>query len=135
MQQYKRLKAQYPDAILFFRMGDFYEMFYDDARTAAKVLGLALTSRTKGEAAIPMAGVPYHAVDSYLAKMIRAGYRVASGALLACLVPLSQKYCIKLLQIAQGSLDVLQFDGGKIPEPCSQFVVGGFKRGKIGIGC
>jgi len=77
MQQYKRLKAQYPDAILFFRMGDFYEMFYDDARIASKVLGLALTSRTKGENAVPMAGVPYHAVDTYLAKMIRAGYRVA----------------------------------------------------------
>ncbi|MBE3098034.1 MAG: DNA mismatch repair protein MutS [Planctomycetes bacterium] len=77
MLQYKRLKAQYPDAILFFRMGDFYEMFYDDARIAAKVLGLALTSRSKGEAAVPMAGVPYHAVDSYLAKMIRAGHRVA----------------------------------------------------------
>jgi len=77
MQQYKRLKAEYPDAILFFRMGDFYEMFYDDARTASKVLGLALTSRSKGEAAVPMAGVPYHALDTYLAKMIRAGYRVA----------------------------------------------------------
>jgi DNA mismatch repair protein MutS len=77
MQQYKKLKAEYPDAILFFRMGDFYEMFYDDARIASKVLGLALTSRTKGEGAVPMAGVPYHAVDSYLAKMIRAGYRVA----------------------------------------------------------
>jgi len=77
MQQYKKLKAQYPDAILFFRMGDFYEMFYEDARIASKVLGLALTSRTKGEGAVPMAGVPYHALDSYLAKMIRAGYRVA----------------------------------------------------------
>jgi len=77
MQQYKRLKAEYPDAILFFRMGDFYEMFYDDARTASKVLGLALTSRSKGEGAVPMAGVPYHAIDTYLAKMIRAGYRVA----------------------------------------------------------
>ena len=77
MQQYKRLKAEYPDAILFFRMGDFYEMFYEDARIASKVLGLALTSRSKGESAIPMAGLPYHAVDSYLAKMIRAGYRVA----------------------------------------------------------
>jgi len=77
MQQYKRLKAQYPDAILFFRMGDFYEMFYEDARIASKVLGLALTSRSKGEGAVPMAGLPYHAVESYLAKMIRAGYRVA----------------------------------------------------------
>ena len=77
MQQYKKIKAEYPDAILFFRIGDFYEMFYDDARVASKVLGLALTSRSKGEGAVPMAGVPYHAVDSYLAKMIRAGYRVA----------------------------------------------------------
>jgi len=77
MKQYKQLKTQYPDAILFFRMGDFYEMFYDDARIAAKVLGLALTSRSKGEHAVPMAGVPFHAVDTYLAKMIRAGHRVA----------------------------------------------------------
>jgi len=77
MQQYKRIKAEYPDAILFFRMGDFYEMFYDDARVASKVLGLALTSRAKGEGAVPMAGVPHHALDTYLAKMIRAGYRVA----------------------------------------------------------
>jgi DNA mismatch repair protein MutS len=77
MQQYKRIKAEYPDAILFFRIGDFYEMFYDDARIASKVLGLALTSRTKGEGAVPMAGVPHHALDPYLAKMIRAGYRVA----------------------------------------------------------
>jgi DNA mismatch repair protein MutS len=77
MQQYKRIKAEYPDAVLFFRMGDFYEMFYDDARIASKVLGLALTSRTKGEGAVPMAGIPHHALDTYLAKMIRAGHRVA----------------------------------------------------------
>ncbi len=78
MQQYKEMKARYPDAILFFRMGDFYEMFYDDARIASKVLGLALTTRSKDtDNPIPLAGVPYHAVDSYLAKMIRAGYRVA----------------------------------------------------------
>ncbi|MDD4891375.1 MAG: DNA mismatch repair protein MutS [Phycisphaerae bacterium] len=77
MRQYKAFKAKYPDAILFFRMGDFYELFWDDAKTAAKVLGLALTSRSKGPEAIPMAGVPFHAVESYLAKMIRAGHRVA----------------------------------------------------------
>jgi len=77
MRQYTELKARYPDTILFFRMGDFYEMFYDDARVASKVLGLALTSRSKGSDAIPLAGLPYHAVDGYLAKMIRAGYRVA----------------------------------------------------------
>jgi DNA mismatch repair protein MutS len=77
MRQYKELKLRYPDTILFFRMGDFYEMFYEDARTASKVLGLALTSRSKGDDAVPLAGVPYHAIDSYLAKMIRAGFRVA----------------------------------------------------------
>ena len=77
MRQYQQYKTQYPDAILFFRMGDFYELFYEDARTAARVLGVALTSRSKGENPIPMAGVPFHAVDSYLHRMISAGYKVA----------------------------------------------------------
>lgn len=77
MRQYQQYKAQYPDAILFFRMGDFYELFYEDARTAARVLGVALTSRSKGENSAPMAGVPYHAVESYLHRMINAGYKVA----------------------------------------------------------
>ncbi len=66
-----------PDAILLFRMGDFYEMFYEDAKLASKVLGLALTSRNKGENPIPLAGIPYHAIDSYLARLVRAGYKVA----------------------------------------------------------
>ena len=77
MQQYHRFKKKYPDAILFFRMGDFYETFYDDARICSRVLGLALTSRNKGENPIPLAGVPYHAVDNYLKKMLQAGYKVA----------------------------------------------------------
>ena len=77
MKQYRQLKTQYPDAVLFFRMGDFYELFYEDARIGSRVMGIALTSRSKGAGAVPMCGVPYHAVDSYLAKMIRAGYRVA----------------------------------------------------------
>jgi DNA mismatch repair protein MutS len=81
MRQYRQFKEQYPDYVLFFRMGDFYEMFWEDAQLAAKVLGVALTSRSKGgldgAEAIPMAGVPFHAVDSYLRKMIVAGYRVA----------------------------------------------------------
>ena len=77
MRQYRCFKEQYPDYILFFRMGDFYEMFYDDAKIASRELGLALTSRSKGDAAIPLAGIPYHALDSYLARMIRAGHRVA----------------------------------------------------------
>ncbi len=77
MRQYQTYKAQYPDAILFFRIGDFYETFYEDARIVARALGVALTSRSKGENAVPMAGVPYHAVDGYLQRMIAAGYRVA----------------------------------------------------------
>ena len=74
MQQFRRFKQQYPDCVLFFRMGDFYEMFYDDAKLANRVLGVTLTQRTKD---IPMAGVPYHAVEGYLRRMIQAGYRVA----------------------------------------------------------
>ena len=78
MRQYQQFKAQYPDYVLFFRMGDFYEMFWEDAQLAAKTLGVALTSRNKGAAdEIPMAGVPFHAVESYLRKMIAAGHRVA----------------------------------------------------------
>ena len=74
MKQFHRFKQQHPGCVLFFRMGDFYEMFYEDAELAHKVLGVTLTQRTKG---IPMAGVPYHAVDGYLSRMIQAGYRVA----------------------------------------------------------
>src|SRR6476620_4534404 len=81
MRQYQQFKQQYPGYVLFFRMGDFYEMFWEDAQTAAKVLGVALTSRSRGglgaEDAIPMAGVPFHAVESYLRKMIAAGHKVA----------------------------------------------------------
>jgi len=77
MRQYRSFKQQHPQYILLFRMGDFYEMFYDDARTASRVLGLALTSRSKGPTAVPLAGIPYHALDSYLAKLIKAGHRVA----------------------------------------------------------
>ncbi len=74
MRQYDRFKKQHPDCVLFFRMGDFYEMFNEDALTAHKALGITLTQRTEG---VPMAGVPHHAVDGYLRRMIEAGYRVA----------------------------------------------------------
>ena len=78
MRQYYEYKQQHPGYVLFFRMGDFYEMFWEDARTAAKTLGVALTSRNKGAAdEIPMAGVPFHAVEGYLRKMIAAGHKVA----------------------------------------------------------
>ncbi len=79
LRQYLEIKEEYPDAILFYRMGDFYEMFFEDAELAAPVLGIALTSRSSKEDGnrVPMCGVPYHALTGYLAKMIRAGYRVA----------------------------------------------------------
>ncbi len=78
MRQFHTFKEQHPDAILFFRMGDFYETFYEDAKVCARVLGLTLTSRSKdSDNPIPLAGVPFHAVDGYLKKMIQAGYRVA----------------------------------------------------------
>jgi len=77
MRQYRSFKDQYPDYILLFRMGDFYEMFYEDAKTASRVLGIALTARSKGPTAVPLAGIPYHALDGYLARLIRAGHRVA----------------------------------------------------------
>jgi DNA mismatch repair protein MutS len=79
MRQFHDVKRQVPDAILFFRMGDFYEMFYDDALTAARALELTLTSRQKDAtgAAIPMCGVPYHAADTYIGRLIRRGFKVA----------------------------------------------------------
>ncbi len=77
MRQYRSIKEQYPDYILLFRMGDFYEMFYDDAREASRVLGLTLTSRSKGPTAVPLAGIPYHALDGYLHRLVKAGLRVA----------------------------------------------------------
>jgi len=77
MRQFHHFKEKYPDAVLFFRMGDFYETFYEDARTCSRVLGLTLTSRNKGTNPIPLAGVPYHAVDGYLKKMLQAGFKVA----------------------------------------------------------
>ena len=78
MEQYLAIKARHQDAVLFFRMGDFYEMFFDDAKIAAEVLGLTLTSRAHGKAAdVPLAGFPHHSLETYLAKMVKAGYRVA----------------------------------------------------------
>ncbi|HLC25944.1 MAG TPA: DNA mismatch repair protein MutS [bacterium] len=78
MEQYYRIKGQYPDAILFYRMGDFYEMFQEDALLASKILDIALTSRNKqAEQPVPMCGVPFHAVESYVARLIKAGHKVA----------------------------------------------------------
>jgi DNA mismatch repair protein MutS len=78
MQQYLRIKADHPDTLLFYRMGDFYELFYDDAKKAAQLLGITLTSRGQSAGTpIAMAGIPYHAAENYLAKLLRTGQSVA----------------------------------------------------------
>jgi DNA mismatch repair protein MutS len=78
MRQYRQLKQQYPDAILLFRMGDFYEMFFEDARMAAPILEIALTARDKSQPTpTPMCGVPYHAVDTYIDRLLKRGLKVA----------------------------------------------------------
>ena len=78
MQQYLQIKERYRDAILFFRLGDFYEMFFEDAHTAAKILDIALTSRNKNEdSSVPLCGVPYHAAEPYIQKLLDAGHKVA----------------------------------------------------------
>lgn len=78
MQQYLRIKAEHPDELVFYRMGDFYELFYEDAKRAAELLDVTLTARGKSNGEpIPMAGVPFHAADGYLAKLVRAGVSVA----------------------------------------------------------
>jgi len=77
MQQYIQVKTKYPDAILLFRVGDFYETFGEDAVKASRALGITLTSRNNGGSDIELAGIPYHAMDRYLPRLVRAGYRVA----------------------------------------------------------
>ena len=78
MRQYEEAKQAHPDAILFFRLGDFYEMFHEDAVVASRALGLTLTSRNKGAAdEVPMAGVPHHAAHGYVARLLALGHKVA----------------------------------------------------------
>ena len=78
MKQYKEIKSQHQDSILFFRLGDFYEMFFEDAVKASKELGLTLTSRNKEKGQdIPLAGIPYHTASPYISKLISKGYKVA----------------------------------------------------------
>src|SRR5690349_14018889 len=77
MQQYFAIKEQYPDALLFFQVGDFYELFFDDARQAASFLAIALTTRGKNNGEdIPLCGVPVHALNHYLTKLVRGGFKV-----------------------------------------------------------
>ena len=77
--QYKQIKSEHPDALLFFRLGDFYELFFEDAKIAANILNITLTGRpdSSGDERIPMCGVPYHAAENYLVKLVAAGFRVA----------------------------------------------------------
>ncbi len=77
MRQFAELKKEYGDCIIMFRMGDFYEMFYEDAETAARELEITLTSRGKGEKRAPLAGIPHHALDQYLVKFVKKGYKIA----------------------------------------------------------
>ena len=82
MKQYLEMKERNPDSILFFRLGDFYEMFADDARLASRELDLTLTSRDKdpnksAEEKVPMCGIPYHASESYIARLIAKGYKLS----------------------------------------------------------
>ena len=77
MQQYFEIKAKYPDALLLFRVGDFYETFGEDAIKVSEILGIVLTARNNGSSKIELAGFPYHSVDTYMPKLVRAGYRVA----------------------------------------------------------
>lgn len=78
MKQYREIKENYQDSILFFRLGDFYEMFFQDAVTASKELGLTLTSRNKEKGMdVPLAGIPYHSSASYISKLVNKGYKVA----------------------------------------------------------
>ncbi|HPU95162.1 MAG TPA: DNA mismatch repair protein MutS, partial [Candidatus Gracilibacteria bacterium] len=78
MSQYRAVKEKYSDCMVLFRLGDFYEMFFEDAVEGSKILGIALTARNKGDGMkAPMCGVPFHAVDGYIAKLTRAGRKVA----------------------------------------------------------
>ena len=80
MQQYMKTKEEYKDCILFYRLGDFYEMFFDDALVASKELDITLTGKNCGlEERAPMCGVPFHAVDGYLNRLVSKGYKVASA--------------------------------------------------------
>src|SRR5215813_6387779 len=79
LDQYRQAKAKHPEALLFFRLGDFYEMFYDDATVGARELDIVLTSRPtgKGKERVPLCGVPHHRLESYLARLIEKGHKVA----------------------------------------------------------
>jgi DNA mismatch repair protein MutS len=79
MTQYNTIKGKYPDALLLFRVGDFYETFGQDAVKTSQILGIVLTKRNNGEGSVELAGFPHHSIDSYLPKLVRAGMRLRSA--------------------------------------------------------
>lgn len=76
-RQYMEIKQEYPDALLFYRMGDFYELFFEDAEVASRELQLALTSRSRDEGGVPMCGVPWHAAEAYISQLVEKGFKIA----------------------------------------------------------
>ena len=146
MKQYNEAKAQVPGKLLFFRMGDFYELFLDDALTAAPVMGIALTSRDKKNP-IPMCGVPYHAVSSYISKLTQKGYSVAiceqvedpkkakgivKREIIRVITP-SLVYDSSIIEGKQTSyLVALVFDEGKWSYACLDYTTGEFKANTVG---
>lgn len=86
--QYLDIKKQHPDCILFFRMGDFYETFFEDAKTCSKILDIILTSKNKNsENSVPMAGIPYHSAEKYIIKLINNGFKIAIAEQLSDPIP------------------------------------------------
>ncbi len=120
--QYLAIKKQYPDIILFFRLGDFYETFDDDAKTVASVCDVVLTSRPVGaDERVPLAGVPYHAVDGYIAKLINAGYKVAIAEQIGNEPPKGEKLVPRIVRrvVTPGTL----VEPGLLPEKANNYVV------------
>ena len=125
MEQYKEVKEQYQDCILMYRLGDFYEMFFDDAEIASRVLDIALTGRNCGlKEKAPMCGVPFHAVSSYISKLVLSGYSVA-----VCEQVQDPKMAAKIVDrevvrvITPGTImDASALDSGKNNYLCSVFI-------------
>jgi DNA mismatch repair protein MutS len=120
--QYLALKRQYPDIILLFRLGDFYETFDDDAKTVARVCDVVLTSRpVGGDERVPLAGVPYHAVDNYIAKLIAAGYRVAIAEQIGNEPPKGEKLVPRIVRrvVTAGTL----VEPALLPEKSNNYLV------------
>ncbi|MEJ5199538.1 MAG: hypothetical protein WHX53_11495, partial [Anaerolineae bacterium] len=130
--QYLALKKQYPDIILFFRLGDFYETFDEDAKIVASVCDVVLTSRPVGaDERVPLAGVPYHAVDTYIAKLINAGYKVAIAEQIGNEPPKGEKLVPRVVRrvVTPGTL----VEPGLLPEKRNNYVAAVVLEGASGV--